>query len=368
VDRQNFIEEQLLRKHVRKAIRIVMEKKKKKKFKETTEEQNLRSIIKQLIKEAEKTEASPHQSTGINVLEDLLKKIIPVIEQDYKRLTTDATQRESFRAHIINAAENSLAPEKAMAAATPGGLEEASGLSRTRREDELEFEIDREGLTQLVIKRSVRPHDTFVIVKNKDGTYNMFLDPDELKLIKKNVDRGEVLKLAQNLNHKWWKIYSDATSATGPTPKTDREREAEKGGRRTGEPRRQEPRVELQEVDVEVGDDFSTKPEDDDAFIDIEDKPEEPVAEDPQADFGIEGEEVTGRNFAFSTFQKIENQIVDSYSLLDNHEDRNLFFSYLVTNLKLYFDKFEDELRAQVQEPTTPEYEREKGQQLQPEI
>ena len=82
----------------------------------------------------------------------------------------------------------------------------------------------------------------------------------------------------------------------------------------------------------------------------------------------LDGEEVTGRNFAFSTFQKIENQIVDSYSLLDNGEDRSLFFDYLVTNLKLYFDKFEDELRARLEEPTTPEYEQEKGQQLGPEI
>jgi len=32
----------------------------------------------------------------------------------------------------------------------------------------------------------------------------------------------------------------------------------------------------------------------------------------------------------------------------------------LITNLKLYFDKFEDELQSTVPEPTTPEYEEEK--------
>ena len=38
-----------------------------------------------------------------------------MVEQDYKQLTTDPGQRESFRAHIINAVQNSLAPEKAFA-------------------------------------------------------------------------------------------------------------------------------------------------------------------------------------------------------------------------------------------------------------
>ena len=43
------------------------------------------------------------KSTGINVLEDLLKKIIPQIEDDYKLLTTSEEQRESYRSHIIDA-------------------------------------------------------------------------------------------------------------------------------------------------------------------------------------------------------------------------------------------------------------------------
>ena len=33
---------------------------------------------------------------------------------------------------------------------------------------------------------------------------------------------------------------------------------------------------------------------------------------------------------------------------------------YLITNLKLYFDKFEEEMNPTVTEPTTPEYEQEK--------
>ena len=53
---------------------------------------------------------APHQSTGINVLEDLLKKIIPQIEDDYKLLTTSEEQRESYRAHIIDAVVKTLTP------------------------------------------------------------------------------------------------------------------------------------------------------------------------------------------------------------------------------------------------------------------
>ena len=51
----------------------------------------------------------PHQSTGINLLEDLLKKIIPQIEDDYN-FTTSEEQRESYRAHIIQAVVKTLTP------------------------------------------------------------------------------------------------------------------------------------------------------------------------------------------------------------------------------------------------------------------
>jgi hypothetical protein len=50
----------------------------------------------------------PHYSTGINVLEDLLKKIVPILETDYKKLTTDKSQRDSFKEHILNATINIL--------------------------------------------------------------------------------------------------------------------------------------------------------------------------------------------------------------------------------------------------------------------
>ena len=63
----------------------------------------------------------------------------------------------------------------------------------------------------------------------------------------------------------------------------------------------------------------------------------------------------------WKSFQKIEKSIQDSYALLGDEKDQELFRDYLLTNLKLYFDKFEDELgQGGLDEPTTPEYEEEK--------
>ena len=96
------------------------------------------------------------------------------------------------------------------------------------------------------------------------------------------------------------------------------------------------------------------KTPDDEAFIDIQDQPEP----DEREEFGIPGEEETGRNVALSTFKKIEKNILDAYEVLANNEDRETFYDYLLTNVKLYFDKFEDEMAISIEEPTTPEYEK----------
>jgi hypothetical protein len=100
-------------------------------------------------------------------------------------------------------------------------------------------------------------------------------------------------------------------------------------------------------------------------FIDIkkDEKDKEAQAEkDPENAFQpIEGEDTTGRAFALETFKKIQKQTLESYSLLSNPKDRKTFYKYLITNLGLYFDQFEDELKTIVPEPTTPEYEAEKS-------
>jgi len=232
-------EERLLRDNIRSLIKFVKQKRLK-------EEKELRGIIRSLIDHEVKqlnevntpdNDPTPNKSTGINVLGDLLKKIIPVLEDDYRLLTTDQEQRTSFRSHIINAVVGTLTPVEANNEA--GKDEEPIGLD--------------------------------------------------------------------------------------------------------------------EEVDVEIG-----TGADDEKFIDIRtdsEKSAEEEPEDPREDFGIEGADTTGRNMAYATFKKIETSVIDSYELLSNAEDQELFYDYLIANLKLYFDKFESELSTTVEEPTNQAYD-----------
>tara|TARA_R110000824_G_scaffold27426_13_gene93267 strand:- start:4609 stop:5385 length:777 start_codon:yes stop_codon:yes gene_type:complete len=247
IDRLDFLQELKLRELIRKGIKLAAERKTNTLLKEQKEELQLRSIIKELISEATATDdndPAPHASTGINVLSDLLKKILPVIEMDFKKLTSDKEQRDSYRAHIVKAVEKTLAPSKMLDKI--GDMD----VEAVNEQEDLEVSVD----------------DT-------------------------------------------------------PSPMTSHEEEA---------------------------------------FIDInpEKSIEEPEEIDPRKQFGIEGSEETGRNVAFDTFKKISTNIVDSYDVLGSAEDKDTFYDYLITNLKLYFDKFETDL-SRVEEPTTDEYEAE---------
>ena len=125
--------------------------------------------------------------------------------------------------------------------------------------------------------------------------------------------------------------------------------------------------TDLEEVTIKIDDD---KPE---GFIDIygdegkDEKPEEEL--DPEEEFakGLEMKDLdkTGRNSAFESFNKIQNQIENEYSKLDadtvvdgrEETEREIFRDYLLLNLKLYFDKFEEDLGPDLQEPETPSEE-----------
>lgn len=122
---------------------------------------------------------------------------------------------------------------------------------------------------------------------------------------------------------------------------------------------------ELEELTVKVGQDDTPE-----GFIDIyDDEPgqqEEEEELDPEDEFskGLEGKDLdkTGRNAAFESFKKIQNQIENEYSKLDPDEviegreetEREIFRDYLLLNLKLYFDKFEEDLTPDLEEPETP--------------
>ena len=112
---------------------------------------------------------------------------------------------------------------------------------------------------------------------------------------------------------------------------------------------------EQEEIDIEVEDDTPKDP----AFIDVglqSDKKKEKPA-DPKDSFRVQGLDRTGGNMAFETFKRIETNIIDAYDMLDSAEDKELFYDYLITNLKLFFDKFEGDMEASPEEPSTDEYE-----------
>ena len=231
-------EKEAVRLYVRKAIQLYKENKRQQ---EVLEETKLRQLVRGLILKEVAEDQPKHASTGINVLEDLLKKIVPVLQADFKMRTTSTEQRNSFRAHLVNAIQNSLSPEL------------------------------------------------------------MYVLSDKEK---------EQLKEAAT--------------------------------------------IKVDDPDMEK-------------FIDIEQE-EEPEEEEisPEEEFskGLEDKNLdsTGRNMAMGTFKKIEKGILDAYELLDDAKDRELFYDYLITNMKLYFDKFEEEMNpTAITEPTTPEYEAEKN-------
>lgn len=249
MDRETFLAELKVRKFIKEAIRKYNDLKEAQEYQTTLEEQKIRNFIRVLLRESE--EDRPHHSTGINVLSDLLKKIIPVIEIDYKKMTSSPTQRQSFRAHLLKAAQNTMDAEK------------------------LGDESDGD--------------------QPAEPSQNAMMHEDN----------------------------PDASLDLDVEPKAPVDPEAQK-------------------------------------FIDVE-RPSQKKAkqkkEDPMDSFKIEGEDETGRNIAMSTYQKVEKGIQDSYSILSDPEDKRLFYDYLITNLKLYFDKFEDELKANVQEPESAGYE-----------
>ncbi len=210
-------------------------------------EKILDGLVKKVILERKGPKQSdrvPHKNTGINVLESVLKKIIPSLEDSYKSLTSSKEQRLSFRVHILNAIKNLLLPE------------------------ELNSNSD------FVLKEEVN-----------------------LNLTDKYSDPSKLIKVDDRFD---------------PKEKTPEEIESEYRKKNTI----------------------------------------------PDAD-------PTGANFAFQALKQISGNILENYEILSNPEDKNVFFEYLITNLKLYFNKFEEELSLDGQtpeEPTTDSYEELQGQ------
>ena len=76
MDRKDLMEEMLLRENVRKAIKVVKQRKAAREQEKLINEAALRKFIQKILSEASVPDEVPNRSTGINVLEELLKKIL----------------------------------------------------------------------------------------------------------------------------------------------------------------------------------------------------------------------------------------------------------------------------------------------------
>jgi len=242
--REELAGEELIRKYIRKKLREHMNQ-------QSEEELMLRQLIRNVLMEGDISDIHPHRSTAINVLELVLKKAIPTIRADYKRLTTDKNQRISFRAHIVNAIKDALMPSM---------------------------------INQQYLQGTAAGEPSALLSEPTGGEEEL----DDL----------------------------DAELAA----------------------------LEEADITLDVGDDEKK----------IEVDPVEEPSEEEQ--FGLEGMDETGRNMALTTFKNVSQYFLDAYDSLANPKDQEVFVDYLVTNLKLYFDRFEDELQAQVEEPSTKSY------------
>ena len=255
INREEFITEVLLRKKIRELLEGKIEEKAL--YQNLSEQdKKMRQAIQSLIAEAKKSPI-PHDNTGINVLEDTLKKIVPIIRDAYFTLTSNANQRRSFRAHIVNGFRNSLQPARSVQGfgATSGG-EDDTMLARPMAED---AELD-------------------------------------------GIDVG-----------------------LGDEPS---------------------PNAGIDGIDMTSGRDDNGDgiPDAQSKFIETEPEQEKSPEEEEMEKFTVDGEDSTGRNMALDTFKKIEKTITDAYSILDTQVDKNAFYEWGITNIKLHFDRFEDEL------------------------
>lgn len=107
-------------------------------------------------------------------------------------------------------------------------------------------------------------------------------------------------------------------------------------------------------IDLDPQDDGKEAQSIEGEFIDIDNDGE------PDDFVELEDQNETGRNFAAASYKRVEKQIVDAYDMLADQDDKDVFYDYLVTNMLLYFDKFEDELQNELSPVSTPEYEEEK--------
>jgi hypothetical protein len=281
--------------------------------------------------------AAPHANTGINALEDLFKNtnLLTVLRTGYKSLTSKKEQRESYKNHILNAVDSSLEVEDSRF--LPREAEDTlQEVSLTSLRQDLTNPISRAGQEREVSVCLLRYAEayaeeagvpveqllSYTAQQGRDGNEN----PDQLGNAVAGTDQlvGVSKEECDDLIKKYPEL--------APAAIQNLLREA---------------------IDIDVG-----APEENPAFIDVEKK--EPTPEEEVDEFSIAGQDKTGRNRAYTDYKDVEKNIITAFDDLDDPSDRNMFKDYMMTNLKLYFERFEDELKTDLPAPeiqTPPEAE-----------
>ncbi len=122
--------------------------------------------------------------------------------------------------------------------------------------------------------------------------------------------------------------------------------------------------VDLEITDVDREKLISVDDGSDEGFPGVEEPDED---EDKTSDMKpLQDEDTTGRNKAERVYPAVEKSIINYYGELDDDKDQDLFYDYLIANVKLYFDKWENEMAPNVDEPENETYNQQAGQEAPP--
>jgi len=115
-------------------------------------------------------------------------------------------------------------------------------------------------------------------------------------------------------------------------------------------------------IDDELDDEDIDTPPDESKFLPARPQDEEEAKDEEEKETGfikLDSDDPSvrqGAAFAEKAWNDVENQIQTAYEDLIDPEDAAAFYDWGLTNLKLYFDKFEDEMAESGQEPESPDY------------
>ena len=282
---------------LRKHVRGLLNKK----YKKLNEENKLRLMIRGLINEAA-IEDTPSRSTGINKLVSALKIVLPTIERAYKSLTTSSEQRDSYKRHLVKAFIDTLSPQDAISGVGDGGEE---GVEPLTTEEPAGMEPIAAELPPAGEESPFEGEEEIPLQEQADPVAD---SPEGIDI--------EVAGGAGDEDPFRTKEDDEATAKT------------EEEGKETEKKRKKE------------------------AFKDVEGE---------EKDFpALPGLDETGRDEAVDIYKKTIDAVIRTYRRLHSDRDKAHFKDYLITNLLLYFDKWESDIGG-VPELSTPEYEAEKA-------